>query len=304
MNSAFLRGKIVSKSKVIEYAKRTAMLVVGLFVMSFWVALSIKASLGTSPISGIPYVLNLITGLSVGVTTIIVNVIIVLIQIPILRKKFRLHLLLQIPVCVVFGLLNDLALMCVEGLTVSSYPLQWLVCVCGIILVALGVSIEVTANVTTLPGEGLVLAICKVLPRMKFGYMKVAVDTTLVVIAAVLALVFLHELTGVREGTVAAAIFVGLLAKQFNKVIEPIGNKLFGKAREGKQPASDEGDAQAVVEKVAEEDESLSAASPAAAADEGKDLSDEDTRVSAGDGEACRTQAKESEKSKKAEKFA
>lgn len=45
------------------------MLVVGLFVMSFGVALSIKASLGTSPISGIPYVLNLITGLSVGVIT-------------------------------------------------------------------------------------------------------------------------------------------------------------------------------------------------------------------------------------------
>ena len=32
-----------------------------------------------------------------------------------------------------------------------------------------------------------------------------------------LSLVFLHQLSGVREGTVAAAIFVGLTAKQVNR---------------------------------------------------------------------------------------
>ena len=44
--------------KVAEYVKRTAYLCVGLFIMSFAIALSIKAELGTSPISSTPYVLN------------------------------------------------------------------------------------------------------------------------------------------------------------------------------------------------------------------------------------------------------
>ena len=73
-----------------------------------------------------------------------------------------------------------------------------------------------------LAGEGVVLAICKVLP-VKFGYMKVVFDVTLVVTACILSLVFTGRLQGVREGTVAAALMVGLIvgliAKQFGKVM-------------------------------------------------------------------------------------
>ncbi|MCC8097112.1 MAG: hypothetical protein LIO44_00800 [Eubacterium sp.] len=37
--------------------------------------------------------------------------------------------------------------------------MQWVFCIVGIVLVAVGVSFEVVANVVTLAGEGLVLAI-------------------------------------------------------------------------------------------------------------------------------------------------
>ena len=197
------------RQKAAEYAKRVLVLVVGLAVMSFGVALSIRASLGTSPISGIPYVLNLISGLSV------------------LRRRFRPIALLQIPVCILFGLLTDLALLCITNVQPAAYWAQWLICLCGILLVAVGVSCEVAANVTTLPGEGTVLALCTLFPKAKFGYMKVAVDVSLVVIAASLSFLFLRDLQGVREGTVAAAILVGLLAKLFNRVLHPLTAKFF-----------------------------------------------------------------------------
>ena len=48
--------------------------------------------------------------------------------------------------------------------------------------------------------------------------MKVGFDVTLVVIACILSLVFTGHLQGVREGTVAAALLVGTIAKQFNKL--------------------------------------------------------------------------------------
>ena len=87
------------KRSVAEYIKRYIFLVVGLAIMSFGVAFSINAELGTLPVSSIPYVTSEISGLSVGTTTIIVNTIIVLLQIVVLRRQFKLIRLLQIPVC-------------------------------------------------------------------------------------------------------------------------------------------------------------------------------------------------------------
>ena len=54
---------------------------------------------------------------------------------------------------------------------------------------------------------------------MKFGYMKVGFDVTLVAIACILSFTFMGNLQGVREGTVAAALFVGLIAKQLGKLL-------------------------------------------------------------------------------------
>lgn len=219
--------KIYIKQKVSEYIKRCIFLAVGLVIMSFGVGLSIQASLGTSPISSVPTVLYYITNLSVGTTTIIFNTLIVVLQIILLRRKFRPVQLLQIPVCIVFGLLCDVALSCLGGVTPQEYWAQWLICIAGIVLVAVGVSFEVAANVITLAGEGLALSLCKLFPKIKFGYMKVMCDCSFVIIAAILSLVFLHKLQGVREGTIAAAIFVGLIAKQLNKITVPVANKLF-----------------------------------------------------------------------------
>lgn len=86
------------KRTVWEIVKRAFVLIFGLVVMAFGVAFSINAELGTSPVSSIPYVTSLISGLTVGTTTIIVNTVIVLLQIVVLRRHFRLIRLLQIPV--------------------------------------------------------------------------------------------------------------------------------------------------------------------------------------------------------------
>lgn len=199
--------------------KRLVLLCVGLSIMAFGVAFSIKAQLGTSPISSVPYVTSAISGLSVGTTTIIMNFMFVAIQIVILRKKYDWFQLLQLPAAIVFGVMIDVAEYIISPITLSNYFQQWLICAAGIVLVALGVSVEVAAKFVTTAGEGVVLAICQVAP-IKFGNMKVVFDVTLVCISVVLSLVFLGKLDGVREGTAAAAVFVGLLTKVFNKLIE------------------------------------------------------------------------------------
>ena len=200
-------------------AARCVMLAVGLAIMAFGVAFSIKASLGTSPISSVPYATACVSGLTVGTTTIIMNCIFVAMQMLILRRRYQWFQLLQIPAAVVFGTMIDLGTLVLAPLPAGGYALQWLLCAVGTLLVALGVSVEVAAGLVTTAGEGVVLAICQVLP-VRFGTMKVIFDVTLVCLSVTIGLVFLGRVEGVREGTVAAALLVGLLTRRFQKPVE------------------------------------------------------------------------------------
>lgn len=210
---------IKEKRSTTSLIKRYLFLCAGLCIMAFGVAFSIEASLGTSPISSFPYVSSLLTPLSVGNTTILMHCVFILLQILILRKRYDPIQLIQLPVAFLFGYLTDFAVWTLDKVTYNTYWQQWILCILGILLVAIGVSFEVAANVVTLAGEGVVLAICKVCP-IKFGYMKVAFDVTLVLISCILSLIFLGGLHGVREGTIAAAVLVGLVAKEVNRPLK------------------------------------------------------------------------------------
>lgn len=208
-----------------ETLKKYLLLCAGLFIMALGVAFSIKAGLGTSPISSLPYVVSVITPLSVGVATIIMHCTFILLQILILRKNYELIQLLQLPVALIFGTMTDFAVYILGNVHYSSYAMQWLLCAVGIVLVAVGVSAEVLAGVVTLAGEGLVLAICKATGK-KFGNMKVCFDATLVLLAVAVGFIFKGELLGVREGTAAAAIFVGLLSKRMIALMQKQKSKI------------------------------------------------------------------------------
>ena len=85
--------------------KRYVIFLIGLFVNSLGVSLITKASLGTSPISSIPYVLSLRFPFTLGNFTIFFSIFLILLQLLILRKNFKLEHVLQIPVSIVFGYL-------------------------------------------------------------------------------------------------------------------------------------------------------------------------------------------------------
>lgn len=210
--------------KYLLLSKRCLLLVAGLVIMAFGVAFSIQAGLGTSPISSLPYVLSLFAPLTVGTATIALHITLILLQILVLRRRYDPVQLLQLPVALVFGALTDFSVWALQALTPITYLMQWIFCVIGILLVGIGVSFEVTANVVTLAGEGMVLALCKAF-SLKFANTKVGFDVTLVTLSSILSLLFLGHLAGVREGTVAAAIFVGLTAKQVNRPMQAFARR-------------------------------------------------------------------------------
>lgn len=208
-----------------EIFKRYLLLCVGLMIVSFGVAFSILADLGTSPISCPPYVASMVCPLTVGEATIVMHCIFILAQMALLRKNYEWIQLMQLPVAFAFGYMTDFACWCISGLSCPNYLMQVVWCVVGIILTGIGVSFEVVAGVVTLAGEGLVLAICKVF-KTRFDITKVIVDVSLVALACVGSLVLLGGVFGVREGTLAAALLVGVIAQWCNKPVEALARKM------------------------------------------------------------------------------
>ena len=78
-----------------ELGKRYLCLCFGLTIMAFGVACSIKAALGTSPISSVPYAISTFSPLTVGTATIAMHCILIALQILILRKKYQPFQLLR-----------------------------------------------------------------------------------------------------------------------------------------------------------------------------------------------------------------
>lgn len=198
-------------------AKRIFLLLLGLFIMAFGVALSVKANLGTSPISSLPYVLSLIFPWSMGAFTMLMNSLLVLSQVFLLKRDFRLMQVLQIPIVLLFSLFTDLTLSMVSARSyVTGYPQQMVLCLVSILVVAFGVFLEVKAKLSYMAGEGVVIAVVRVFKR-EFGKVKIGFDSTLVVLALICSLAMLHEVRGIREGTVLAALLVGFVIRLFNR---------------------------------------------------------------------------------------
>ncbi|WP_321438420.1 cytidylate kinase family protein [uncultured Bacteroides sp.] len=232
--------------------KRCIVLVIGLFIMAIGVALSIKANLGTSPVSCVPYVYSLGFPMTVGLLSIIVNVLMILLQIVLLRKDYQLIQLVQLPVALIFGFFIDFAMFLLSGLQSSNYIYQWILCLLSCVIIAFGVFLEVKANVTYLAGEGLSIAISKAFHK-EFGKAKVGVDASLVIIGVASSFILLHKLEGIREGTIAAALLVGTIARFYNKKFKFIDPLVSIEKKEADEQASTSGQEKRVIITIARE---------------------------------------------------
>ena len=199
-----------------EKAKRYLIFLIGLFINSMGVSLITKASLGTSPISSIPYVLSLNFPMTLGEFTILFSILLIAVQLLILKKNFRPEHGLQIPISVAFGYFIDLTMVMFGFIQPAGYGENLIYLLVGCVVLGFGVYTEVLADVAMLPGESFVRAVSSTW-NTDFGTTKVAFDVSMTVIAAVLALIFSNRLEGVREGTVIAALLVGFLARTFGK---------------------------------------------------------------------------------------
>ena len=218
--------------------KRYLLFLVGLFINALGVSLITKASLGTSPISSIPYVLSLNFKFTLGNFTIFFSIFLILLQILILRKNFKLENILQIPVSIAFGYFIDLTMYLFFWVDPKNYLVKVIALLVGCAILGFGVYLEVLADVVMLPGESFVRAIVQTW-KTNFGTTKIIFDISMAVIAAALSFLFSGQLNGVREGTIIAALLVGFIARVLGKKLEFIKPVLFPEEYETKREVSE-----------------------------------------------------------------
>lgn len=211
-----------SSRRFAHLSLRLLLLLICMFTAALGVALTTVADLGTTPISTVPYVFTVLTGYSFGTTTFFVNLFLVAGQVLLLRRRFSLWNLLQIPTVLIFGICIDLAMAIVSPHAPAGWWTGLLMSISGNFVLALGIVMQIRSKTIVQPGEGFVLAAAAV-TRKSFGSVKIVNDVTLSLIAAGIGLVCAGELIGVREGTVLSAILVGLFAKLIVKVVDRLG---------------------------------------------------------------------------------
>lgn len=209
-----------------EISKRYLLFVISLFFAALGVAITKHGELGVSPISSVANVLSCrFTGLSLGNWLIIWNCILIIGQIVLLRKNFKVIQLLQLPLSFLFGFFTDFGMWCVSFIPAKLYICRLACVLIGIIVLGFGVSLSVIANVIMNSGEAFVKAVSDIFGK-KFGNVKIGFDVCCVVVSVILSLIFFRgKIVGTREGTVITALLTGIVVNFFVKRLsKPLNN--------------------------------------------------------------------------------
>lgn len=203
-----------------KLVKRFLFYLFGLFLITVGIAISVKSNLGVSPVSSIPYTITCVWGIEMGIATIIFHTFLVLLQVCIWRKEFKIKNVLQIPAGVVFGAFTTFC----NGLMtylppVNSFIIRIIMILISVVFIAFGIFFYLPADIIPLAGEGAMKTISDKF-SIEFPKVKIAFDVTMVVLSGVICLVFIKKLGSVGIGTVISSVLVGIVLAQIKKRLE------------------------------------------------------------------------------------
>ena len=201
----------------------------GLVLIAFGVALSLKSNLGTAPPSCPPAVLNLRWGaISFGTFTWMMHLLFIAAQMAMRRKVLDVHYLVQLAAAFVFGYLCDACIWVLHGVEITSYLMKIVLILVAVLLTAVGIRLEVIGKTWILAGDQVVDTFSSV-TGIKFSNAKIGEDILLVALSAAFAWICFGSPFGrgeeivIREGTLILAALTGLCMK----LTDPLVDKVF-----------------------------------------------------------------------------
>lgn len=199
------------KLKEENYITRLPVYFIGLFIMTLGISMSVKSDFGVSPVSSIPYTITCITGMEMGKATILFHVGLVVLQIIILRKDFKIKNLLQVFVGIVFGYFTTFSNYLFSFLPdVDNMIIRIALMLGSAVFIAVEIFFYLPADIVPLAGEGAMQAIAEN-SNIAFNKVKIGFDVSMVSVSLISSIVVLKAFGSVGMGTVVAAVLVGMV---------------------------------------------------------------------------------------------
>lgn len=198
--------------------KRIFNYLLGLYLITLGVAFSIKSGIGSAPVSSIPYAMNLIWSIEIGLATFIFHAFVVLIELILLRGNFHKKHFLQVFVGVIFAAFTSFSVSLMYFVPqANNLVISLLMSALSIFFIAWGLFFYVPTNIIPLAIEGLTQAVAIVFDK-PFSTAKVCLDITIVSTALILSYGFLGEFGSVGIGTILGALFIGTTVRYIHKI--------------------------------------------------------------------------------------
>ena len=213
----------ISKDVAIGFVWQHLLLLLSMFFMTFGVALCVRSNLGSGVISSIPMSFTLAgegglaPGWTIGGYTNIMNIILVMAQVLVLRRRFEPIQFFQLLIGFIFGMFLDINMWLTSFFPYSTLAAQIIAQLVGATVLGCAVAAEIRCGSVTMPGEGIQVAIACVTGK-PFPVIKITVDTILVVLAVISGFCFFGTWpwTVVGPGTLFAMFYVGYVVKLVN----------------------------------------------------------------------------------------
>lgn len=206
---------------------RCAVMLAGIALIACGIALAKHSCTGTSPISSLPAVLTEVSErmgcsfLTMGLWTFVFNAAFFLAEVALLRSRFALVQLLQIPLFAILAIAVDLWLSLLSAFPLDGYGPSLACLLLSVAVLGLGIRVQLASGLLMTPGDAIVQVISYV-ARKPFPACKVAWDASLMATAACVSLVALGGLFQVREGTLISAALVGVAVGAWGRALAPL----------------------------------------------------------------------------------
>lgn len=193
--------------------KRVFNYIFGLFLITLGVAFSIKSGLGSTPVASVPYSLNLILGIDLGITTLMFQIFLVCLELVLLRGDFKRKHFLQVFVSLIFGAFTSFSISLMAFVPpADNLMVAFLMSFISVFLIALGIFFYVPTNIVPVSVEGAIQAIA-IVTNNPFPKIKICFDVTVVLSSLILSYIFLGNFGSVGIGTIIGAVFIGYVVK-------------------------------------------------------------------------------------------
>lgn len=152
------------------------------------------------------------------------NFLCIFVQVAILRRKFKPIQLLQIPVCILLGLIVNFMLYEVySNFTINTYWMNVGLLILGYIVSAFAVGMVMVLDIVTFALEGACMAVSGVTGK-KFHVLRQGVDVVSILLVIIIVIITDVPLA-VREGTIIGMFLFGPMMGIFMKLQKPVFKK-------------------------------------------------------------------------------